>query len=887
MQRTHAWHALAADEVLRLLKTNRQGLTPRLAAARLKTEGKNELPGDPVVGHGRLLLSQLTSPLVVVLLAAAIISAVLSDISDALFIVIIVALNTTIGYVQERKANNALTKLKQSIYYQARIIRDGREQLINTTEIVVGDVVVLEAGNRVPADCRIISAHGVAAVEAALTGESEPSIKTIRRLAEDTVVADQENMLFMGTAVASGRAIAVVCTTGINTELGKIANLVARTVEEQTPLQEQLSSLARWLAGGIVVLTAILFVVGVARGQAVADMFLVSVAVAVAAIPEGLAVALTVILVIGMQNIFRLGSLVRRLVSAETLGGISVICTDKTGTLTEGVMRVAEIITAGGKIELAQLTLPLSVEVNTALQISALCNDSSLLEDTADMAGPVIGDSTDHALLHAAAASGIAIDNLRREFPRFDEMPFNSEAKYMATAHRGFIDGARILVKGAPEIILARCQFIHQGEKKITLTAARRAEFEALITEQSATGARLLALAYRPHQLASRVSLVGDHLQELIFVGLVVLHDPLRADSASTITQCRAAGIRPIMITGDHRLTALAIARQLGLATTDNAVMEGRELDALDEATLAQRIKTVSVYARVEPRHKLQIVQELRRQGEVVAMTGDGINDAPALKAADIGVALGSGTDVARQTADLVLLDDSFRTIVAAVRGGRVIFDNIRKVLLYLLSGSLSEIVLVGGAIIAGLPLPVLAAQILWINLVEDGLPTLALAADPEERGIMNRPPRPRNAPLIDRPMRFALAIIIVVSNIITLGLLAYLWRAQLPLAYLQTFMFAALGVNSAIYIFACRSLYQPLWRYNPFANWWLTGAIAISVIFLIGAIYVPVLQSLLRTVPLRWDAWVVLVGIGILNLILIELVKALIFRRPMKMQTL
>jgi len=887
MQKAHVWHALAVDEVLRLLKTSRQGLTERLAAARLKTEGKNELPSGPVMKQSRLLLNQLASPFVVVLLAAAAISALLSDFSDAIFIVIIVALNTTIGYVQERKANNALTRLQQSIYYQARIIRGGHEQLINTSMIVPGDIVVLEAGNRVPADCRIISTHGVTAVEAALTGESEPSVKNIKRLADDTAVADQENMLFMGTAVASGRAVAVVCNTGTNTELGTIANLVAQTDEEQTPLQEQLSKLARWLAGGVVVLTSILFLIGVARGQAVVDMFLVSVAVAVAAIPEGLAVALTVILVIGMQNIFRLGSLVRRLVAAETLGGISVICTDKTGTLTEGVMRVAEIITASSKTELAQLTLPLSAEVTTALQISALCNDSSLLEDTADLAGPVVGDSTDHALLHAVAAGDIAIDVLRRDFPRLDEISFNSEAKYMATAHAGFADGSRILIKGAPEIILERCQFIQQGEKKLALTAARRAEFEALIVQRSATGARLLALAYRPHTLNAEVPLQGDQIKELVLVGLVVFNDPLRADSASTITQCRAAGIRPIMITGDHRLTALAIARQLGLATDDRAVMEGRELDALDEATLAQRIKTVSVYARVEPRHKLQIVQELRRQGEVVAMTGDGINDAPALKAADIGVALGSGTDVARQTADLVLLDDSFRTIVAAVRGGRVIFDNIRKVLLYLLSGSLSEIVLVGGAIIVGLPLPVLAAQILWINLVEDGLPTFALAADPEEKGVMNRPPRPRNAPIIDRPMRWALAVIIIVSNIISLGLLAYLWQAQLPLAYLQTFMFAALGVNSAIYIFACRSLYRPLWSYNPLANWWLTGAIAISIIFLVSAIYVPTLQSLLRTVPLQWEDWTILVGIGVLNLVLIELVKALIFRRPMKAQPL
>lgn len=878
MQKTHAWHALAADDVLRLLKTRRTGLTERMAAARLKTIGTNELPSGPVVGHGRILLSQITSPLVIVLLVAAGISAILSDLSDALFIIIIVVLNTTVGYVQERKANDALAKLQQSIHYQTRVMRDGQEQLVDTTTVVPGDVVVLEAGNRVPADCRLITANSVTAGEAALTGESEPSAKNIRRGATDTVVADRENMLFMGTTVASGRAVAVVCTTGVHTELGAIATLVASTAEEPTPLQEQLQRLARWLAGSIVVLAAILFIVGVARGQAVVDMFLVSVAVAVAAIPEGLAVALTVILVIGMQNIFRLGSLVRRLVAAETLGGISVICTDKTGTLTEGTMRVMEFITARERLALVHLTAPLSVEITTALEISALCNDSSLLTDTAISGGPVVGDSTDHALLHAVAAAGLSIDALRRQFPRTDELPFNSETKYMATIHQGWPAGPRLLAKGAPEIILDRCQYLFQGDQSVRLTAAQRAEFLALIAQRSNTGARLLALAYRPAQAAT--VLVGDPLHDLVLVGLAVFHDPLRADSASTITQCRAAGIRPIMITGDHRLTALAIARQLGLATSDDAVMEGRELDMLDEATLAQRMKTVSVYARVEPRHKLRLVQELRRQGEVVAMTGDGVNDAPALKAADIGVALGSGTDVARQTADLVLLDDSFRTIVAAVRGGRVIFDNIRKVVLYLLSGSLSEIVLVGGAIIAGLPLPVLAAQILWINLVEDGLPTLALAADPEESGVMNRPPRPRRAPLLDRPMRWAVVIIIVVSNIISLGLLTFLWRVGLPLEYLRTFMFAALGLDSTLFIFACRSLEQPLWRYNPLANRWLTGAVAISILLLVAAVYIPVLQTLLHTVPLQLDAWVVLIGIGALNLILIELVKALVLRR-------
>ncbi len=870
MEHAKAWHHFTVAKTLQSLQTTAQGLSAAEAAARLKHYGANALPRRRRLTPLKILLNQVKSPLVWILFLAAAVSFALGEHVDALFIFIIVLINTVIGFIQENKANNALEKLQSIIHYQAQVIRDGRQQLVDTHQLVPGDIIALEAGNKVPADARLIDVHDVQVVEAALTGESSPSTKNTEPTSADAGVADRENMVYMGTAIARGRAMAVVVGTGQQTEIGHIASLVQGGGEEETPLQYKLRKVAQWLAIMVGVLTTLLFTIGLLRGREAIEMFVISVAVAVAAIPEGLVVALTVILVIGMQKILRQQALVRRLIAAETLGGTTVICTDKTGTLTEGTMRVAKFVSAAGKVT-DQLEKPAD-GISLGLQAATLCNDSAI-QTQPDGSQQLIGDTTEQAFLIAAEAIGMDYQQLRTDVPRVNEIPFNSEQKYMATLHAGFGTGRTLFVKGAPEVVLGMTGRIFDGKANKAMTATDQQRIAKQITALGQDGLRVLAVAYKPG-VSARQKIAGA-LDDLVLIGLFALADPLRQDSKETIATAQRAGIRPVMITGDHLVTAISIAKQLGLPTGKTQVYEGSDLDALDERGFAAAVKRASVFARVEPRHKMRIVQQLQQQGEVVAMTGDGVNDAPALKAADIGVAVGSGTDVAKETADLVLLNDAFSTIVSAIRGGRAIFDNIRKVVLYLLSGGFSELILIAGAIIVGLPLPVLAVQILWVNIVEDGLPALALAADPEDPTVMQAKPRGRDVPIIDRNMTILIASIAIFSNLVLVSVFWWLYHQQVySLEYIRTIMFIAIAIDSVFFVFACRSLRQPIWRYNPFANWYLNGAIMLNMVLMVAAVYAPFLQSVLGTVAIDWQAWVWLVGFGVFNVIVVEVTK-------------
>ena len=886
------WHAELLPKVLKKLKTQKAGLSVAQVEERRKKFGQNALPKEKPPGRSAILIAQFKSPLVYVLLAAAVISAVLLDWPDMLIIAAAVIVNVVLGYYQEAKANRAMMHLKTLVTFRAKVLRDGREVSVNSTALVPGDVVLLRAGDKITADGRLLDADNLTVIEAALTGESAPSRKTAAELPRGTALADRENMVYSGTVVASGRATVVVCTTGTKTEIGQISRLISETKEEPTPLQRQITSLSKALTMLIVGITGLIVILGGWQGRPIIavgaeaheSMLLLAAAVAVSAIPEGLLIAITVILAIGMRAILKERALVRRLIATETLGSVSIICTDKTGTLTEGRMEVERLITyrehvslnhgsdyrwapdGGGRLKDHELITKISLLCSNA----TIENPEEQLEDLR-----IIGDPTEAALAAAGLRAGITRLALERLQPRLGEITFNSERKWMATWNR--LDAKRnvIYIKGAPEKLLRHARFIRIDGQREPLTASRRAGLKRQYEQLTGQGLRLLAFSYR--QVSANVTFTDDLtvLEGATVVGFAALKDPLRPEAKEMFRLTRQAGIRPIIVTGDHRLTAEAIVAELGLAITAHNVIEGADLDALSDEELQARVAEIDVYARVEPRHKLRIINAWQQRGEVVAMTGDGVNDAPALKAADVGLALGSGTDVAKETADIILLDDNFKTIVTAVERGRVIFENIRKVVLYLLSDSFSEIILITGALLLKLPMPILPAQILWINVIDDGLPGLALTNEPGEREVMADKPRPKTEPILKREVKTVIAIIGIVTNILLLGFFWLLHQfSNYDLTSLRTMLFTILAIDSLLYVFSCRSLRHSVLTMNPLTNKFLLVGVAVGVLLQLLAVYEPHLQRLLDTVALGPTEWLIVLGLASLNLLAIELTK-------------
>ena len=863
------WHAKELQEVLHQLKTTQSGLSFEEAKKRLAKYGLNKLPEEKRLARLKIFLNQFRSPLIYILLIAAAITLFLKDFIDTGVILATVFLNTTIGFLEENKAERAIEKLRLILEYKARILREGKEYEIKVEELVPGDIILIGAGDKISADARLIEAKNLQVNEAVLTGESMPSSKSTRILEAGATLANRENMIYMGTSAVRGRGMAVVTETGSKTELGKIAQMVYEIPEEKTPLQKQIINLSKWIAIGFSFLCLVLFVFGLLQGRSILEMFLVVVAVAVASVPEGLVISLTVILAVGMQRILKERALVRKLIAAETLGSVSVICFDKTGTLTFGKMLVDHIFTETGS-EKTKMKV---------LEIGLLCNNAVIQNPGEELKDWVIfGDPIDQALLLAAVQAGLDEEVLKKEIPRLDEIPFDEEKKFMATLHEASQTRDKrqktkvIFVKGAPEKIMAMSNWLEVDGKKEKLTHERSQKFKKETDRLASIGLRLLAVAYK--EVRDIESLKEQDLNNLVFVGLVALKDSLRPEASGAIKLCQEAGIRPVLVTGDHRLTAQTIAREIGLPAEKKNVLEGQELDKISDAEFNKILKNIDVYARVEPRHKLRIIDAWQKRGEVVAMTGDGVNDAPALKKADVGVALGSGTDVAKEVSDIVLLDNNFNAIVKAVEQGRTIFENVRKVLVYFLSDGFCEMILVGGSLLLGLPLPVLAAQILWVNLIEHSTPALALAFEPEEKELMQEKPRKKNEPILDSEIKAIIFLIGILTDLILFGLFYYLWKITGDLIYSRTMIFAGLAVDSLFYVWSCKSLRFSLWQKNPFKNRFFNIGIVFSFITLIVALYVPFLQKILRTVPLGlWD-WFILFVLGIINIILIEIVK-------------
>jgi len=835
---TLPWHTRTAEAVAAAMAvTPAAGLSEDEAASRLVRHGLNALPEGKQRGPLQIFLSQFSDVMILVLLAAAAISMALGEFEDALAIAVIVTLNASIGFFQETRTERAIAALRNMATPSARVRRGGELQSLPSHQIVPGDIVLLEAGNIVPADLRLTESANLRIAEAALTGESHPSEKTVQTMeAADSALGDRSNMAFKGTIVTYGRGSGIVVATGLATELGKIATLLAEAKESRTPLQQRLARFGGRLTVVLLAICAIVFFAGLLRGEPLLLMFMTAVSLAVAAIPEALPAMVAISLAIGASRMVKQHALVRRLPAVETLGSITYICSDKTGTLTQNRMQAQAFFAAGS----ATPSLDAETWMNL-FRALALNSDASL-----GKSGQASGDPTEIALLEAALHHGCDRTALEQAYPRVAEIPFDSERQRMTTLHRagtGFI----AYTKGAPEVVLALCnvQLDTSGESPLMSDAWQR-QSETM----AQAGLRVMAIAMR------RLDALPDELpaaeRGLTLLGLVGLMDPPRREAHHAVMECQSAGITPVMITGDHPATASAIARQLGIVGGSNGgvVLTGPQLAALSDDELRTQVESVRVYARVDPAQKIRIVQALQANGEYVAMTGDGVNDAPALKAANIGVAMGKGgTDVAREAAHMVLLDDNFATIVHAVREGRRIYDNIRKFIKYILASNSGELWTLLLAPFFGLPIPLLPIHILWINLVTDGLPGLALTIEPSERDVMSRPPRPPNESIFAHGLWQHVVWVGLLMGAATL--LTQAWAYHSGDAHWQSMVFTVLTLAQLGHILAIRSERESLFTIGVFSNRPLIAVLIGTVLLQMATLYVPALNSIFHTQPL------------------------------------
>ena len=852
------WHNLSIQETAQVFDIDlEKGLSEKQVKINQEKFGFNELPQKKPLSQLQIFLDQFKNILIYILMISGIVTLILKEWADTIIIFFAVILSTVVGYIQEKKASNALRELKKVLMIDAICIRNGREKQVLQKDLVAGDIIILKEGDKVPADARIIKSSNLRINEAPLTGEWLTAAKHSRALQQDISVADRENMAYMGTMVEEGEGIAIVIATGLDTEIGKVALLIRETREEKTPYQKKLSHFSS-IVGVIISFTCFfIFLEGLIKGKGFIEMFTTAIAVAVASIPEGLPVAMTVILALGMQRVLKKKGLVRKLSAAETLGSTSIICTDKTLTLTQGKMEVSEIRANDKRF---------------CSTISILCNEAFIENpEVPKESWKLRGNPTGKALILGAEKIGLLKSELEKKFVKIDEIPFNSKNKFLATLHKNENKNLLFLA-GAPEKLIALSSSIQiKNDKKAILKKTELLRLEQELEELTSKGLRVIAFAYKN---VEKEGIKKKDISNLTFVGFIALKDPLRKNTKKAIEICIKAGMKPIIVTGDHLLTACAVARELNLDVRKDNIIEGKDLDKLSDKEFQKRISKIYVYARVEPRHKLRIISAWQERNEVVAMTGDGINDAPALKRADIGIALNSGTDVAKEVSDIVLLNDDFSVIVAAVEEGRSILENIRKVITYLLSDTFTEIILVGATIIFGFPLPISAVQILWVNLIEDGFPSIALAFESQEKGLMKQKPYGHDFPLLTREMKVIIFIIGLITDLILLALFFWLWNQDHNIAHIRTMVFAALSIDSIFYIFSCRSLRRNIWHINIFSNKYLVIAWGVSFFALLATIYLPILNILLKTVPLGVYDWMLLIGLGLVELGLIEAAK-------------
>ena len=881
------WHAISLKDVFAEVKSNNKGITSEEALKRVKEFGHNVLPQEKPYSKMRLFLSQFNNILIYILLTIVFISFFLKHYSDTIFIVIVLLINTMVGFYQENKANNSLSALKRMVKIRAKVLRDGYKKEIDSEELAHGDIVMLKAGDKIPADGRIIESKDFKINEASLTGESEAVKKqVIDLLPKDALIHEQKNLVFMGTIVQEGQATIVIVETGATTQIGQIVSSLKKTKESKTPLQRKISSLSKLMGSFILFIILIIIAIGYFRGQSFADIFMAALALVVSAIPAGLLPAITVVLVLGMRRILKQKGLVRKLVSTETLGSVTVICTDKTGTLTEGKMQVSHILTStkelmgNGISGLAKGENANGVESHIlALKIATLVNDAFVENPEEELKKWIVrGKLTDQALLLAGMQAGLNKIELEKQYPILDRIIFASDIKYAATLHSIDKKKNKLYVIGAPEEIIARADSLDVDGKKRKLNNIQIAKLIEKLESLTQKGLRVIACAYKDYNKTKEYKNLKELAEELTFVGFIAIKDPLRKDAKSAIATTKKAGIRTIIVTGDHRLTAKTIAEEIGIDVHDESILEGKDLDLIDDLELRKRARYISIYARVSPHHKIRIVDALQANDEVVAMLGDGVNDALALKSADIGVAVGSGSDVAKEVADLVLLDDNFKTIVKAIEQGRVAFQNIRKVFVYLMADDFSELFIFLISMSMGLPLPLLPAQILWINLVEDGLPDIALTTEQETDGVMEEKPRGLKEPILDKPIKIWMASVFFITGLSAFFTFFIFWKLTGDLDKTRTIVFALIGLDSLSFSFSVRSFKKTVFRKDIFSNRYLTGAVIISFMFLLTAIYWPPLQKILSTQSLGLIEWIVIIAVTFLEVLLITFSKKKIF---------
>lgn len=872
------------EDVLKKLHTDSTtGMSTNAAMERLKAEGPNRFAEDQQQSILSLILGQLNNALIYILFAAAFISGVAGEISDAIIIGVVIAINTAIGVIQESKAEKALQELKKMATPVAIVKRDGVTQEIPSEQLVRGDIVYVETGRIVPADIRLIESTNLQMEESSLTGESVSVEKDASWYSEkDVPLGDQKNMAFMSTLTTYGRGMGVVVKTGMNTEVGKIATMLHQQEKELTPLQKKLNELGKILGIGAVIISAIIFLIGFLQGREVLDMFLIAVSLAVAAIPEGLPAIVTIVLALGVQRMIKRNAVIRNLPAVETLGAVNVICSDKTGTLTQNKMTLTHSAVNGNFSPFTDLSIE-NPTVKRFLEAITLCNDATIEN------GKQTGDPTEVALVEAAEHFELNKKELEQKFPRVNEIPFDSDRKMMTTVHE-HKEECFVFIKGAVEKLLPKLTGVEINGEIHPLTKEEEMKILTQVDQMAEEALRVLAVAFKK---TSHPDTQNDLESELVFLGLTGMIDPPREEVKDSINRCHEAGVRVVMITGDHQKTALAIAKELHIADHIDETISGQELNEMSDTMLREKVKTVNVFARVSPEHKVRIVQALKTQGNIVSMTGDGVNDAPSLQQADVGVAMGiTGTDVAKGAADVVLTDDNFSTITAAVEEGRNIYKNIKKSILFLLSCNLGEIVTLFIGILMGWPAPLTAIHILWVNLITDTLPAIALGVDPEDPDVMKEKPRSAserifvkddvsfmilNGSLIGTLTLFAfmegLKIYTESTSLFTMNLQAVNSEA---LIHAQTLAFLTLSVSQLFHAFNLRTNQKSIFQAGIFKNRYLIGAVVVGLVLQIALVYVPVLSDWFHLRPLVWQEWLFVIGLSVIPVAVNEFVKAM-----------
>lgn len=893
------WHALPKSEIKNLLRTDfSQGLSEKIATERLKRYGENVFAEKEAISVWQRILKQLRSPLSLILIGAGVITVFLGEFVNTTVIAIAAGINIFVGIFQEGRASKAFEKLDASQEKFATVIRNGATRVIPARQLVPGDIIFVRAGSAVPADARIIDTKGISVNESVLTGEWLSVVKNVKQSERKAAVTERTNMLWMGTLVVSGSAHATVVETGARTRVGMIAQEIGTEWEQITPLQNSIKRLARFLAYITFAALVLIFILGIFRGEPLSEMFLIAVAIAVAVVPEGLPAAVTVVLALGMESILRANGLVKNLLAAETLGGTTIVLTDKTGTLTEARMKLKEIrpLLSIGNGDSKNGTIGfnrLNDDTRTVLDIAILSTDAFTEGGPTGRIVPeeaiIHGSPVEQAILQAGFSYGVTREFLEEEHSRVDSLEFQAENRFSASLNKKSEEARERIfyVTGAPEVLLKHATFVLSGGKAITLTDDIRKKLEEEYVRESDMGYRILAAGYKPVSFSKfseeeRESPIaaGKILEKIIFGGFIAFHDPVRQGIADSVRTVRDAGARVIMITGDQAITARSIAREAGI-NIGGDVLSGPEIDDMEDSELIERLSETHILARVLPHQKLRVVNLFREQGEIVAMTGDGVNDAPALKAANIGIALESGTDVAKEAADIILLKNSFTVITRAIAEGRKILDNIKKITAYLLSTSFSEIVIVGFALVIGGPLPILPAQILWTNIIEEGFMNFAFAFEPAESDIMKRDPKAHMMHGILTPhLRHLILIIAVITGVLLVLLYMFLLSLDMPIEKLRTIMFAALSIDSVFFTFSLKNLKRPIWKISIFSNRYLILSLSISLMMLGAALFVPILQKLLSVVPLSGKELFFIGGLGIINLFVIEVAKYFVFER-------